>query len=133
MVGVELFIFTDNSTAENAFYKGSSNSRKLFELILKKRQIEINAGYKIYFIHVAGTRMIHQGTDSLSRGITHEGAMKGDEMLDFVPLRLSALERLPKLKDWIKEILMPSRGEAIDFLDHKGWFERGRDILVGEP
>ncbi len=30
----ELFVFTDNSTAEGAFYKGNSPNRKLFELVL---------------------------------------------------------------------------------------------------
>ena len=28
--GIELFLFTDNGTAEAAFYKGSSSSKKLF-------------------------------------------------------------------------------------------------------
>jgi hypothetical protein len=34
LVGTKLFIFTDNSTAEGAFYKGNSNSRLLFDLVL---------------------------------------------------------------------------------------------------
>jgi hypothetical protein len=31
---LELFVFTDNMTAESAFYKGTSASRKLFDLVL---------------------------------------------------------------------------------------------------
>ena len=30
----ELFIFTDNATAESSFFKGTSKHKKLFELIL---------------------------------------------------------------------------------------------------
>ena len=33
--GSEVFIFTDSSTAEAAFFKDSSKSRRLFELILE--------------------------------------------------------------------------------------------------
>jgi hypothetical protein len=33
--GFELFIFSDNSTAENAFWKGTSTSRWLYELVLE--------------------------------------------------------------------------------------------------
>ena len=32
--GVEIFVFTDNSTAERAFFKGSSKSRLLHDLVL---------------------------------------------------------------------------------------------------
>ncbi len=32
--GSEMFIFTDNSTAEAVFFKGNSSSRTLFELAL---------------------------------------------------------------------------------------------------
>ena len=33
--GPELFIFTDNQTAESAFWKGHSSSPKLFDLVLR--------------------------------------------------------------------------------------------------
>jgi len=56
--GLEIFIFTDNSTAEAAFFNGSSKSRKLFELILELRELEMKEGTKIYFVHASGTRMI---------------------------------------------------------------------------
>ena len=35
--GVEIFVFTDNSTAERAFFKGSSKSRLLHDLVLELR------------------------------------------------------------------------------------------------
>ena len=39
--GREVFIFTDNSTAERAFHKGSSSSFKLFQLILRLKELEM--------------------------------------------------------------------------------------------
>jgi hypothetical protein len=39
--GCELFIFTDNMTAEAEFWKGSSQSKKLFELVLRLRKLEM--------------------------------------------------------------------------------------------
>jgi hypothetical protein len=35
LAGSEMFIFTDNHTAESAFWKGHSSSPKLFELVLR--------------------------------------------------------------------------------------------------
>ena len=90
--GVEAFIFTDNSTAEAAYFKGSSSSKALCNIVLRLRLLELRNGMKIHFIHIAGTRMIHQGTDRLSRGDVSEGVMTGDSMLSFVPLHLSALQ-----------------------------------------
>ena len=131
--GIELFLFTDNITAEAAFFKGSSKSRKLFELVLELRQLEITAACKINFIHVSGTRMIAQGTDGLSRGDLNEGVMKGDQLSSFIPLHLSALARQPDLRAWILSFVIPSNPrEEIIFLDYEGWFERAHDIVGGE-
>ena len=44
--GLEIFIFTDNSTMEAAFFKGSSKSRLLFELILQLRELEMKCKTK---------------------------------------------------------------------------------------
>ena len=96
--GTEVFIFTNNSTAERAFFKGSSKSRLLHDLVLRLRKLEMTAGIKLHFIHVAGTRMITQGSDGLSRGNLSEGVMRGEEMTSFIPLHLSALERSELLK-----------------------------------
>jgi hypothetical protein len=64
--GFELFIFTDNSTAENAFWKGTSTLRRLYELVLELRCLEHKLGLLLHVIHVSGKRMIAQGTDGLS-------------------------------------------------------------------
>jgi hypothetical protein len=63
--GHEIFIFTDNSTAEAAFWKGTSRSEKLFDLVLELKELELDLGLMLHVIHVSGRRMIAQGTDSL--------------------------------------------------------------------
>ena len=125
--GAEVFIFTDNSTAEAAFFKGSSKSKLLFELILELRELEMNHRTKLHFIHVAGTRMIAQGSDGLSRGNLSEGVMRGTEMSSFIPLNESALERSSTLKHWIESW---ATGD-LEFLSPKDWFLRGHDIVEG--
>jgi hypothetical protein len=65
----ELFLFTDNSVAKGAFYRGTSSNPKLFDLILRLHQLEMHYLLPLHVVHVAGQRMITQGTDSLSRVI----------------------------------------------------------------
>lgn len=86
----ELFMFTDNAVTES-FYRGSSKSRKLHNLVLRLRLLEMRYGMVIHVIHVSGKRMIAQGTDGVSRGFLMEGVMAGDDMLSFVDLGKSAL------------------------------------------
>ena len=119
----EIFLFTDNSTAEGAFFRGTSSNRRLFELILNLRKLEHDHGFILHVIHVAGSRMIASGIDGLSRGDTTEGILAGENVLSFVPLHLSAAERCPKLLEWIKtwynvdhEVLTP-----------EGWFTTGHE------
>ena len=125
--GTEVFIFTDNSTAERAFFKGSSKSRILHDLVLRLRKLEMTAGIKLHFIHVAGTRMITQGSDGLSRGNLSEGVMRGEEMTSFIPLHLSALERSELLKVWITS-WFSFNDRPLEFLEPIDWYERGHDI-----
>jgi hypothetical protein len=118
----EVFLFTDNSTAEGAYYKGNSSSRKLFELVLQLRQCAMSAGLLLHVIHVSGKRMIAQGTDGLSRGDHTEGVMQGKAMIEFIPLHLTAFERSPELKDWIAQ----SFGDMNHvFLEPEDWFSTG--------
>ncbi len=98
----ELFLFTDNSTAEGAFYKGNSPCRALFELVLRLRTIEMQGQLKLYIIHIAGSRMIARGTDGLSRGDFTAGVMSGSPMLHFVPLHLCAHDRSSSILPWIQ-------------------------------
>jgi len=133
--GSEVFLFTDNAVAEGAFYKGTSSSKKLFNLVLKLRLLEMKAGMKIHIIHIAGTRMIAQGTDGLSRGDSNEGVMQGKSMLDFVPLAKTCLRRSSKLKDqlkWCLTFYLKEVNKKLIFLNEKDWFLRGHDICGGK-
>ncbi len=69
----ELFMFTDNSTAESAYFKGSSTSPLLFDLVLRLQCLQMAGDLFIHVIHVAGTRIQAEGTDGLSRGFFFHG------------------------------------------------------------
>jgi hypothetical protein len=122
--GKEIFLFTDNSTSEAAYYSGSSSSEKLFDLVLRVKKLEMTKLTKIHIIHEAGERMKEQGSDGLSRGNLNVGVMAGKRMLDFVPIHISPLDRSPTLKPWLKSFL----GSEAEFLDPTGWFTRGHDL-----
>ena len=124
---VELFVFTDNSTAQFAFEKGTSSNRRLFDLVLRLRRLEMQESLIIHVVHVAGTRMIAQGTDGLSRGDMLEGVMAGKNFLDFVPLHLSCRERSPAFDGAIR-YLIGDLGIQPTFLEPKDWSIRGHDI-----
>jgi hypothetical protein len=127
--GVEVFLFTDNSTAEAAFNRGSSSSPLLYGLVKRVKLLEMCFRSRIHVIHVAGTRMIGQGTDGLSRGCLGEGVMKGESMLSFVPLHRTALERCSNCLSWLQETYgMESK---LTVLSSKDWFWRGHDITGG--
>jgi hypothetical protein len=59
--------------------------------------VETGHGLFLHVIHVLGKRMIAQGTDGCSRGVRLEGVMAGKDVLSFVDLGKSALERSPAL------------------------------------
>jgi hypothetical protein len=122
--GVEIFLFTDNSTSEAAYYNGSSKSEKLFDLVLRVKKLEMHQQAKIHIIHVSGERMKEQGSDGLSRGNLNVGVMAGKKMLDFVPIHLTALERCSSLKPWLETFV----GKDAEFLEPEDWFTRGHNL-----
>jgi hypothetical protein len=100
LAGAELYLFTDNSVAEAAFFKGTSSNRALFDLIIRLMHLEIQHSLSLHVIHVAGHRMQAQGTDGLSRGDTLSGIMRGQSHLMFAPLHLSACDRSQGVVSW---------------------------------
>ena len=90
---VEVSLFTDNTTSEYVFYKGNSSSETLFNLVLRLRKLQMQRNMILHLVHIFGTRMISCGIDGLSRGITNEGIMTRNHLLDYVPLNLSCLQR----------------------------------------
>ena len=129
-----VYFFTDNTTVEAALYKGTSKSKKLLALVIRVKLLETRHGIRILVSHVSGTRMILEGGDGVSRGSLNEGVMAGEEMLSFIPLHLSAIERSPSLEDWIRTWT----GERLQVLSPADWFQKGHDICgwkvaEGEP
>lgn len=122
-----LFFFTDNSTVEAALYKGNSSSRKLFELVVRFRRIQLVYGMQVLVSHVSGKRMIQQGTDGVSRGNMKEGVGSGLDMLQFIPLHQGAIERYGTLMEWIKDWA----GSNVECLSPSEWFTRGHDHFGG--
>jgi hypothetical protein len=122
-----LFFFTDNTTVESALHKGNSSSRRLFELVVRFRKMEFDSGLRLVISHVSGKRMIAQGTDGVSRGNLKEGVAGGDEMLSFVPLHLSALERHLGCETWLSSWI----GSEMEVLSPTGWYLRGHDLEGG--
>jgi hypothetical protein len=77
--------------------------------------------------HVAGTRMIAQGTDGVSRGSLSEGVNAGIDMLSFIPLHLNAIERNLNLHGWACSWL----GNDVKLLTPEQWFSRGHSHYGG--
>jgi len=98
----EVFLFADNSTVESAFHKGTSSSRTLFQLILRLWVLHMHRGLFIKVIRLSS------------------GVLRGNDMLSYMPLHLSALERSEALKPWIQSWFQPSEG--VSFLQPLGWF-----------
>lgn len=121
----ELFIFMDNTTAEGGYYRGNSNNRHHFHLILRLRLLEMTANLKLHVIHVAGTHMICQGTDGLSRGLLHDGVFARQPMSLHIPLHLSAFERSPAVLQWCRTWCPDSN---VTPLTPEGWFTTGHGI-----
>ena len=125
--GREVFLFTDNMVSEAIVAKGSSQNPILYQLVVRIVKLQMIYGCIVHFIHVAGTRMIDQGSDGLSRGDMYEGIMSGRSMFDFVPLHQSACSRFKDITNWV-EGWARVMGNPIEVLSPEDWFERGHDI-----
>ncbi len=124
-------MFMDNSMAESCFHRGGLSSKLLHELVLQLRKAEMKYGFSLHVVHVAGTRMIAQGTDGLSRGVMLEGVVHGNDMLSFVDLYKTALDRHPGVIDYVKSWLDVSLGIS-KLLTPKDWFQEGHGVVGGE-
>jgi hypothetical protein len=122
----EVFIFTDNSTAESVYWKGNSSSKTLFDLMHRLRKLEMKGELLLHMVHVAGTRMMEEGADGSSRGDHTAGVMSGKSVLKFVPLQISAPDAEPKLVDWFRSCWDFKRG-PLEHLTPEGWFSAGME------
>ncbi|KAL7571732.1 hypothetical protein ACA910_002831 [Epithemia clementina (nom. ined.)] len=116
----EVFIFTDNATAKAAFYKGTSKSKLLFQLVLRLCKLEMEGQLFIHIVWVAGTCMIAQGTDGLLQGDLTNGVLARQSMLNFVPLNKTVEERQPGFDQFLLESMELFSPKA---LAPNGWFD----------
>ena len=123
--GGEIFLFTDNAVAESVYNKGNSLSKRLFEGMLSIRKMAMTRDVRVHIVHVAGSQMIEQGTDGLSRGTHSQGVMRGMAMKAFIPLHLTALERSSSLEEWVESWWPERDGEHLQWhVDPADWFDR---------
>lgn len=127
LADTELWLFTDNSTAEGCFSKGSSSSQLLHELVLRLRKVEMEHSLNLHVVHVAGTQMIEQGTDGLSHGLLLEGVLSGKDMLSYINIARSAIERHPPLLDFVKSWT----DHSVLCLSPSDWYDTGHGIVGG--
>mmetsp|Transcript_17572 Transcript_17572/g.49639 ORF Transcript_17572/g.49639 Transcript_17572/m.49639 type:complete len:1287 (+) Transcript_17572:10428-14288(+) len=121
--GTEVFMFTDNMTAESAFWKGNSSSKMLAALVLEMRMMEMEANLILHVVHVSGDRMVQQGTDGLSRADHSTGVMAGTTMREHIPLHLSPLQRNRNaIISWMPQIWWKLKYEI---LEPCGWYTTG--------
>ena len=95
------------------FFKGSSTSPLLHELIVRLCKVEVDVGFKLLMVHVAGTRMISQGTDGLSRGMMLEGVLTGKSMIGYIDLAKGTIERHPPLLEFMRDWTEHSKLEVL--------------------
>jgi hypothetical protein len=67
-MAAKVFLYTDNHTMEGAYFKGTTKSLALFELIFILYRLQLEFDFILHVIWFSGTLMIHQGTAGLSWG-----------------------------------------------------------------
>ena len=82
---------------KNTFYKGTSSSETLFNLIFRLRTLELKGDIILHMIHVSSKRIIVSGVNALSRGDTTMGIMRGNSSLSYFPFHLGVDQRSSEL------------------------------------
>ena len=111
---MELLAFTNNFGLERVYYKGTSKSPLLFEIVLCLQRVQIKRGLLPHVVHIAVTSMIKNGIYGLSQGNNLGGMTR---VLD------SGLK--PRLRSWSGENLMK--------MQPSDWFELQGDNFLWEP
>ena len=71
----EILLCNDNMVSEIIAAAGSLRSETLYDLVVRLHCFCMRYRCQVRFVDVAGTHMIGQGTDGLSRGSMYEGLM----------------------------------------------------------
>jgi hypothetical protein len=108
----EVFIMTDNTAFEGAYYKGHSPSKKLNDIVFRLHKAERDGGFLLHVLHILGKRMKATGVDGLSRGDLTEGILAGADPFAFLPFNLGANERSKgAVCAWVRDWWRTKRGE----------------------
>lgn len=71
---VEMFLYTDNSTAEAAYYNGASSDKELDELVVQLKKVVATEAMRLHLLHITRTRMIELGIDGLTEATSWKGS-----------------------------------------------------------
>ena len=86
LYGRDFFLCTDIMVSESIAIAGSSSTETLYDLVVQLHCLCMRYRCQVRFIHVAGTRIIGQITNGLSRGNFYKGIVNGKPMLSLLPL-----------------------------------------------
>ena len=91
-----------NVVSKSIAAAGSSKLEMLFYLVVLLHCLSMHFKFNVRFIHVAGNHIVGQVIGGISRGDMYEGITKRENMLSFLPLEKSFLDRYPALGKWIE-------------------------------
>ena len=99
----EVFVLTDNSAFEGAYYKGHSSSKELSDIVFRLYKAQRDGGMILHVLHISGKRMKASGVDGLSRGNHTEGMMSDKDPMSFLPFHLGADTRSQgRVGKWVR-------------------------------
>ena len=99
----KVFVLTDNSAFEGAYYKGHSSSKELSDIVFRLYKAQRDGGFILHLLHISGKRMKATGVDGLSRGDHTEGMMSGEDPMSFLPFHLGADTRSQgRVGKWVR-------------------------------
>ena len=129
MEGVDLFFLANKSVSEAVYYRGNSNNKEIFQLMLQLIYLELRRFFVLHIIWVAGTRQIAAGIYDFSRGCLTYGIASYGSILNFVPFKYISFERYVSLFPcvWTRVGL-----NNIEPLNPGFWFKEGRGFKGGK-
>jgi hypothetical protein len=108
----EVFVMTDNTAFEGAYYKGHSPSAKLNNIVFRLHKTERDGGFILHVLHISGKRMKATGVDGLSRGDLTEGMLAGAEPFSFLPFNRGADDRASgAVGSWVRSWWRTKKGK----------------------
>ena len=108
----EVFVMTDNTSFEGAYYKGHSPSEKLNDIVFRLHKAVRDGGFILHVLHISGKRMKATGVDGLSRGDLTEGMLAGADPFSFLPFNKGANERSRgAVGAWVRSWWKTKKGE----------------------